>query len=116
MLPDTRDYAALVRDFRWRIPARYNIGVDVCSRWAESDPDRVAIIWQRPDGQIEPVTFGRLEADSNRLANVLTARGVRRGDRVAIILAQGPAAAIAHIAIYKMGAIAVPLEIGRAHV
>ncbi|MGU9982378.1 AMP-binding protein [Phreatobacter sp. HK31-P] len=109
MLPDTRDYAALVRDFRWRIPARYNIGVDVCTRWAEADPDRVAIIWQRPDGQVEPVTFGQLEADSNRLANVLTARGVRRGDRVAIILAQGPAAAIAHIAIYKMGAVAVPL-------
>jgi len=109
MLTDARTYDALCRDFRWKVPARYNIGVDVCTRWAMADPDRVAIIWQRPDGRMEPVTFGRLEEDSNRLANVLMARGIRRGDRVAIILAQGPAAAIAHIAIYKMGAIAVPL-------
>ncbi len=109
MLPDALTYAALYRDFRWQIPARYNIGTDVCTRWALADPDRPAIIWQRPDGQVETVSFGRLEDESNRLANVLNARGIRRGDRVAIILSQGPAAAIAHIAIYKMGAIAVPL-------
>jgi len=109
MLPDALTYAALYRDFRWQIPARYNIGTDVCTRWALADPDRPAIIWQRPNGQVETVSFGRLEDESNRLANVLNARGIRRGDRVAIILSQGPAAAIAHIAIYKMGAIAVPL-------
>ncbi len=109
MLPDARTYDAIARDFRWRIPDRYNIGTDVCTRWALADPDRPAIIWQRPDGLVEPVTFGQLEEDSNRLANVLAARGIRRGDRVAIILSQGPAAAVAHIAIYKMGAVAVPL-------
>ena len=109
MLPDARTYAALYRDFRWQIPARYNIGTDVCTRWALADPTRPAIIWQRLDGQVETVSFGRLEEESNRLANVLAACGIRRGDRVAIILSQGPAAAIAHIAIYKTGAIAVPL-------
>lgn len=109
MLPDALTYAALYRDFHWQIPARYNIGTDVCTRWALADPGRPAIIWQRPDGQVETFSFGRLEDESNRLANVLNARGIRRGDRVAIILSQGPAAAIAHIAIYKMGAIAVPL-------
>jgi acetyl-CoA synthetase len=109
MLPPLRDYDALVRDFRWRIPARYNIGTDVCTRWALAEPDRVAILWKKPDGRVEPVTYGRLEDASNRLANVLVAKGVKRGDRVALVLAQGAAAAIAHIAIYKMGAIAVPL-------
>ncbi len=108
-LPDIRDYDELHRRFRWRIPDRYNIGTDICTRWALAEPDRVAIIWKKPDGAVEPVTYGRLEADSNRLANVLAARGVRRGDRIALVLAQGAAAAITHIAIYKMGAIAVPL-------
>ena len=46
---------------------------------------------------------------SNRLANVLSARGIRRGDRVAILLPQAPAVAAAHVAIYKLGAIALPL-------
>ncbi len=109
MLPPLRDYDALVRDFRWQVPARYNIGTDVCTRWALAEPDRVAILWKKPDGRVEPVTYGRLEDASNRLANVLVAKGVKRGDRVALVLAQGAAAAIAHIAIYKMGAIAVPL-------
>ncbi|WP_296572229.1 AMP-binding protein [Phreatobacter sp.] len=109
MLPSLRDYDALVRDFRWQVPARYNIGTDVCTRWALAEPDRVAILWKKPDGRVEPVTYGRLEDASNRLANVLVAKGVKRGDRVALVLAQGAAAAIAHVAIYKMGAIAVPL-------
>lgn len=109
MLPNLRDYDALVREFRWQVPARYNIGTDVCTRWALAEPDRVAILWKKPDGRVEPVTYGRLEDASNRLANVLVTKGVKRGDRVALVLAQGAAAAIAHIAIYKMGAIAVPL-------
>ncbi|CEJ10608.1 Acetyl-coenzyme A synthetase [bacterium YEK0313] len=109
MLPDIRDYEALTRAFRWQVPARYNIGVDVCTRWAKAEPGRVAILWKKPDGSIDEVTYGRLEDASNRLANALTAAGIRRGDRVALVLAQGAAAAISHIAIYKIGAVAVPL-------
>jgi acetyl-CoA synthetase len=109
MLPDLRDFDALTRVFRWSVPDRYNIGTDVCTRWALADPGRIAILWKKPDGHIEPVTFGRLEEASNRLANVLVARGIRRGDRVALVLGQGPAAAIAHVALYKMGAVVVPL-------
>ena len=109
MLPDIRDYDALTRAFRWQVPDRYNIGVDVCTRWAKAEPDRVAILWKKPDGSIDEVTYGRLEEASNRLANALTASGIGRGDRVALVLAQGAAAAISHIAIYKIGAVAVPL-------
>ena len=109
MLPNSRDYATLRRNFRWNVPLYYNIGADVCDRWAAIDPNRVAILWERPDSVVEPVTYGRLRAASNRLANALRAKGIRTGDRVALILAQGPAAAISHIALYKLGAIAVPL-------
>ncbi|MEI8144830.1 MAG: AMP-binding protein [Alphaproteobacteria bacterium] len=109
MLPEVRDYDAMMAAFRWQVPARYNIGVDVCTRWAKADPNRVAILWERPDGRLDSVTYARLEQASNQLANVFTTKGVKRGDRVALVLAQGAAAAIAHIAIYKIGAIAVPL-------
>ena len=50
-----------------------------------------------------------LRETSNRLANALRAHGIARGDRVAILLPQAPEVAAAHIAIYKLGAVALPL-------
>ena len=111
MLPNIRDYDALYRDFRWPKLARYNIGTDVCDRWADADPTRLAIIHVRADGGTEEISYGALRDTSNRLANTLRAFGVARGDRVAILLPQAPEAAAAHIAIYKLGAIALPLAI-----
>ena len=109
VLPAARDYGALYRSFRWQIPARYNIGVDVCDRWAEIDPARTAIFNLGADGAVEEVSYGALREASNRFANALAARGIGRGDRIALLLAQGPAVAVSHIAIYKLGAIALPL-------
>jgi acetyl-CoA synthetase len=60
MLPDIRDYDALRSAFRWAIPERYNIGVDVCDRWAAIDPERPAIIDVEPDGQVSVLTYGAM--------------------------------------------------------
>ncbi|KFC72193.1 Acetyl-coenzyme A synthetase [Bosea sp. LC85] len=109
MLPDLRDYGRLRETFQWRIPERYNIAVDVCDRWAALAPDRPAILEVSPDWTVTPVSFGRLRAQSNRLATALSARGVGVGDRIAILLPQGEAVLTAHLAAYKLGAIAVPL-------
>ncbi len=109
VLPTARDYDALYRDFRWHAPARYNIGVDACDRWALAEPRRIAILNVRADGGTDEVSYGALRETSNRLANVLAARGIARGDRVAILLPQAPAVAASHIAIYKLGAVALPL-------
>jgi acetyl-CoA synthetase len=105
------DYDAIYRQFRWQLPAIYNIGVDVCDRWAEIDPDLPAILHFTPAGEIERVSYGTLRETSNRLANALRAHGVTRGDRVAILLPQMPEVAAIHIAIYKLGAIALPLAV-----
>jgi acetyl-CoA synthetase len=109
MLDYAPDYESLVARFRWKIPARYNIGVDVCDRWAAREPERVAVIEAAPDGRVATLTYGEMRAQSNRLANALRQRGVEAGDRVAVLLPQGFAVPIAHVAIYKLGAIAVPL-------
>ena len=106
---DVRDYDTLYRNFRWAIPARYNIGADICDRWAAADPGRLAIVNIRGDGRDEKITYGWLRETSNRLANALAAYGVARGDRVAIFLPQAPEVAAAHIAIYKLGAVALPI-------
>jgi len=105
------DYDTLYRQFRWNIPARYNIGADICDRWAVQDPGRLAILNVRGDGRDDAITYGWLRDTSNRLANVLRAHGVARGDRVAIFLPQAPEVAAAHIAIYKLAAITLPIAI-----
>src|SRR5260221_11104803 len=88
VLPAAREYGALYRSFRWQIPAFYNIGVDVCDRWAGIDPTRTAIFNLRADGTVEEVSYGALRDTSNRLANALAACGIAKGDRVAILLPQ----------------------------
>lgn len=102
-------YPQLRERFAWQIPERYNMGVDVCDKWAAREPDRLALIHAAADGSVDEYTFGRLRDCSNRLANVLRAQGVERGDRVAILLPQCPETAYGHIAVHKLGAISIPL-------
>jgi acetyl-CoA synthetase len=109
MLPDTRDYRQLRAAFRWQIPERYNIGIDACDKWASREPNRTALFIHHAAGDIRPFSYGALREQSNRLANALREYGISRGDRVAVILPQTTETAVTHIAVYKIGAIAVPL-------
>ncbi|WP_440995473.1 acyl-CoA synthetase [Arhodomonas sp. SL1] len=109
MLPSAESYEALCCAFRWRIPDRYNIGVDVVDRHADADPERLALIHERGDGAVERWRFTDIRAASNRLANALLGLGLQRGDRIGVLMSQSPETAIAHTAIYRAGAIAVPL-------
>ncbi|MDP3896419.1 MAG: AMP-binding protein [Mesorhizobium sp.] len=111
-MPERRaSYERLYRDFRWSLPDRYNIGVAVSDVWAARDGARTALIEYRPGEAPAVLTFGELAARSNAVANGLRAAGVRRGDRVALLLPQSFETAITHVAIYKLGAIAVPLAL-----
>ncbi|HEX2136767.1 MAG TPA: AMP-binding protein, partial [Microvirga sp.] len=109
MLSPGRTYDEIRAAFRWDIPPRYNIGADVCDRHAAARPDSVALIFEGEDGAVEQLTFRELRAQTNRLANALAAHGLTRGDRIGVLLQQCPEAAVAHIAAYKAGLVAVPL-------
>lgn len=87
----------------------FNIAAAICDRWAKCDPQRIALIQKNTDGSISRYSFKDLQAQANQLANALSRHGVKPGDRVGIMLAQSLEAGIAHIALYKIGAIAVPL-------
>ena len=109
MLDDTiRDFDALHANFHWAIPARYNIGIDVSDR---HPADALALLCEDHQGHVTRHTFGDLSRLSNRLGHALRGIGVAAGDRVAIILAQRAETAIAHVATYKIGAVAVPLSV-----
>jgi acetyl-CoA synthetase len=109
MLKPAATYDELLARFRWVVPERYNIATSCCDNWAMAAPDRVCVIDLQPSGEVVPLAYRNLHDRANRLANALAARGVTPGDRVAIMLPQGSAVPVAHMAVYKLGAIAVPL-------
>jgi len=103
-----KTYKEVCHNFKWWIPEYYNIGVDVCDKWA-ADKNRPALIYLDPHGKEQKYTFRDLKAISNRLANCLRANNINRADRVGILLSQRPETLISHIAVYKLGAVAVQL-------
>ena len=114
MLTAVRSYQEACRTFRWRIPERYNMAFDICDRqtMAGSDGHRTALIVEGCDGAVERYTFHVLRLLSNRLANVLTQRGVVPGDRILVCFPPSVEAAIAILGCLKMGAVAVPIQPG----
>ena len=102
-------YREVCAQHRWNVPAEFNIAAAVCRRHAH-DRSRVALHWEDESGARETLTFHEVQERANRLSNALTALGVGRGDKIAIILPQRSETAIAHIACYQLGAIAVPLS------
>jgi acetyl-CoA synthetase len=106
-MPDR--YDELYRGFRWHVPERYNMARACCGNWAP-DRGRFALYWEDESGAMAAYTYWDLQQAANRLSNALAALGVKRGERVAIILPQRPETAIAYIAVFQMGAIALPLS------
>lgn len=104
----TGSWDALREQFAWQIPEHFNMAHVCCDRHA-SDRARVALLYEDETGNRQTYTFRDIKQRANQFANVLTALGIGKGDRVGIILPQRPETAIAHLGIYKIGAIAVPL-------
>lgn len=102
------DWNLKARTFRWEVPPDFSIARACCDAWAETEPDRVAII-DRAGGAREAWSYGRLKEASDRLAMTLRDLGVGRGDRVAVLLPQRAEVMVAHFAAMKVGAIVLPL-------
>jgi len=106
-MPDR--YAELYASFRWNVPERYNLARACCGNWA-GERHRFALYWEDESGAMAAYSFWDIQQAANRLSNALAALGVKRGERVAIILPQRPETAIAYMAVFQMGAIALPLS------
>ena len=103
-------YREICNAFHWQVPPRFNIAWECCGRWAH-ERDRVALYCEDAAGNAASYTYRDLQQRANRLSNALVALGVKRGDRVAIVLPQRVETAVAHIACYQMGAVAMPLSV-----
>jgi acetyl-CoA synthetase len=107
------NYPAMHANFRWHVPASFNIAEACCGRWARrADADsRIAIRAHAGDPSWNTLTFAELQLMANALSNLLVAHGVQRGDRVAVVMPQRFETAVAYMAIFQLGAVAMPLSI-----
>lgn len=93
--------------FQWNVPATFNFGADVVDRFAE-DPARVALLWSNAEGREERYTYADMARLTNRFANVLADQGIRKGDRVLVMLPRVPQWQIALVGCLKLGAVPIP--------
>ena len=101
-------YGQAREQHRWEVPERYNIAVDVCDRHPR---EKLAMIHEDFGGRIRQVSWGELQDDSNRFANVLRAHGVEPGDRVAMLLPPTPETAAAFFGVWKAGATLLSMSV-----
>lgn len=90
-------------------PPNYSIAWWACGQHTH-DAARPALIERLADGGERHLTFAEIWSRSGRIARWLDHQGIRKGDRVAIAGPQCVEAAIAHIAVYRAGAVALPLS------
>jgi acetyl-CoA synthetase len=108
MLTEAATYDELYRDFRWDIPARFNIATACCDRHADGSR-RLALIYVDEQGRTTRTSFDEVADKSRRFANVLKADGLVRGDRIAVFLSQSLELPVAHVAAFRSGLISIPL-------
>jgi acetyl-CoA synthetase len=98
---------------RWFDDGAVNLSAVCLDRWAD-DPahaHRVALLGEHEDGSVVESTFAELRDEVARLAGALAQRGVRPGDRIALLLGLDDAVRV-FLAIARLGAIAVPIFSG----
>lgn len=98
-----RTNADIAADFAWRVPAKLNIGVEVCDRW--SGQGRSAMRWLGVDGAVRDLDFDEMREMSDRAAGMLVALGVVPGDRVFTMLPRVPEHWAVLLGTLKAGAI-----------
>jgi acetyl-CoA synthetase len=119
-IPLAREWDMVLDDSRgiewttWFTGARLNVADACVHRWARERPADEAAVWQSEDGGRRALTWSELSLEVRRLAEALTALGIRAGDSVGIYLPMSPDAAIASHACAHVGAIQVPIFSGFA--
>ena len=109
---DRDNYARLHGAFEWHVPAHFNMAQMCSARWAAlpDSAENTAISEYFADTNLRHHSFAELQRRANQLSNLLAQHGVKRGDRVAIVMPQRFETAVAYIAVLQMGAVAMPLS------
>src|SRR3954447_2521802 len=101
-------YEEICAQHQWTVPERYNIAADVCDKHPR---EKLCMIHERFDGERRELTWGELQDLSNQAANLLAAQGVKRGDRVAVVLPATPETAAIFFGTWKLGAMLLSMSV-----
>ncbi|MFJ6214104.1 AMP-binding protein [Streptomyces sp. NPDC092296] len=107
LLAHREDWATAHRDFRWPRPAAFNWALDWFDTIARGN-DRTALWIVEEDGSERRWSFAELSDRSDRVANWLTARGVRPGDRIILMLGNQVELWETLLAAMKLRAVVIP--------
>ena len=105
---DFGSYEDFLKNFKIKVPERFNFAYDVCDRIAEEEPERLALLWVHPDGRERRFTFADIKRESDRCANMLSKLGIGRGDVVMLVLKRHYEFWYTIMALHKLGAVTVP--------
>ena len=89
-------------------PENFNFGYDVVDAIAGETPEKTALVWCNTENEERVFTFGEIRDLSNKAANVFYDAGIRRGDRVMVVLKRHYEYWVVAVALHKLGATMIP--------
>ena len=101
-------YEDFKQNYKLNIPEKFNFGYDVVDAWAESQPEKKALIWCNDHGEERIFTFADMKRLSNRAANLFAGLGIAKGDRVLLFLGRRWQYWVCAVALHKLGAVLIP--------
>ena len=96
------------KNLHFIVPENFNFSYDVMDVWAESNPDKLALLWTDEEDECIRFTFKDLKEQSDRTAAYFQSLGIGHGDVVMLILKRRYEFWLSMLALHKLGAIAVP--------
>jgi acetyl-CoA synthetase len=99
---------------QWFVGGKINLAHNCVDRWAQSAPERPAVIWEGEEGLVRIVSYAELKRMADGLAHGLRALGIDRGDTVGIFMPMAPETVAATLACAKIGALYLPIFSGYA--
>ncbi len=105
---ETFDSNGLLKTFSVHYPDNFNFGYDIVDDIAVNDPNRRALVWCDDRGHEKIFTFADIKRMSDKTANYLTSKGVKKGDMVLVILKHNYQFWYVSVALHKMGAVMIP--------
>jgi acetyl-CoA synthetase len=101
-------YEDFCQNLKIKIPENFNFAYDIMDEYARLEPDRLALVWCDDNGNERFFTFGELKLWSDKTANLLKLEGIRKGDRVMLILRRRYEFYFFALALAKIGAVYIP--------
>ncbi len=101
-------YEDFMANFKVNVPDDFNFGYDVVDRWAETAPDKKALLWTNDRGEERQFTFADIKRESDKTAAFFQSLGIGRGDMVMLILKRHYQFWFSIVALHKLGATVIP--------